>query len=97
MSDLTAFRETARTWLAENFPASLKGKPPPVPAGFGAKFDGDMKPVQAHGVWGAADGGVTFSALTPNMRGFERAGAITPPAKNMAAVLFFAVADAGRG
>ena len=43
MSDLTAFRETARTWLAENFPASLKGKPPPVPAGFGAKFDGDMK------------------------------------------------------
>lgn len=42
-TDLNAFRESVRTWLADNFPASLKGKPPSVPAGFGAKFSGDMK------------------------------------------------------
>ena len=43
MSDLNAFREEARAWLAENFPPSLKNRPPPVPAGYGGKFDGDME------------------------------------------------------
>ena len=46
---------------------------------------------------GAAGGGGGGAADAAGLRGFERAGAITPPAKNMAAVLFFAVADAGRG
>lgn len=41
--ELEKFREEARAWLAENFPASLKGKPPSNVAGFGAKFTGDMK------------------------------------------------------
>ena len=43
MADLNAFRKTARAWLAENFPPSLQSKPPTIPAGFGAKFDGDMR------------------------------------------------------
>lgn len=43
MSELNAFREEARAWLAENFPPSLKNRPPPVPAGYGGKFDGDME------------------------------------------------------
>lgn len=43
MSDLSAFREEARSWLQDNFPASLKNKPPSNVAGFGAKFDGDME------------------------------------------------------
>ena len=41
--ELDKFREEARAWLAENFPPSLKGKPPSNVAGFGAKFTGDMK------------------------------------------------------
>ncbi|MCB1694090.1 MAG: acyl-CoA dehydrogenase family protein [Pseudomonadales bacterium] len=41
--ELDRFREEARSWLEENFPASLKGKPPSNVAGFGAKFTGDMK------------------------------------------------------
>lgn len=43
MTNLEAFREQARQWLAENFPASLMGKPPEIPAGYGGKFDGDME------------------------------------------------------
>ena len=40
---LDKFREDARAWLSENFPPSLKNKPPSNVAGFGAKFEGDMK------------------------------------------------------
>ena len=43
MSDLSAFREETRTWLQENFPSSLKNRPPSNLAGHGAKFDGDME------------------------------------------------------
>ena len=43
MSDLSEFRQETRAWLQENFPSSLKNKPPSVPAGHGGKFAGDME------------------------------------------------------
>lgn len=43
MSDLTEFRDQIRAWLQENFPSSLKNKPPSVPAGHGGKFAGEME------------------------------------------------------
>ena len=40
---LDAFRNDARSWLADNFPPALKNQAPPGIAGFGAKFTGDWK------------------------------------------------------
>ena len=41
--DLDSFREEARSWLNEHFPAALANKNPPGIAGFGAKLTGDWK------------------------------------------------------
>jgi alkylation response protein AidB-like acyl-CoA dehydrogenase len=42
-TDLDAFRDEARQWLQDNFPASLKDNRPLGIAGFGAKFTGDAR------------------------------------------------------
>ncbi|MDP6375003.1 MAG: acyl-CoA dehydrogenase family protein [Kiritimatiellia bacterium] len=43
-----SFREEARRWLTENFPATLAHQRPPGIAGFGAKFRGDWKVWQSN-------------------------------------------------
>lgn len=83
-----AFREEVRAWLADNFPASLRNKPPSNKAGFGAKFTGDMKLWQERlgekgwsaPTWPATYGGGGLSqpqttVLTEEMRA---AGAFSP-------------------
>lgn len=86
--ELEAFRGEVKTWLAENFPASLKNKPPGNIAGFGAKFTGDMKTWQdrlgAKGwstpTWPAeyGGGGLTQAQAAILRKEMDAAGAFNP-------------------
>src|SRR5579871_6814557 len=46
-SDLDAFRKEARTWLEENFPASLRGAPDPTIE----QMEGGVKPTADADLW----------------------------------------------
>lgn len=86
--NLDTFREEARAWINDHFPAALKGQQPPGIAGFGAKFTGDWKVWQDHlgekgwstPTWPAeyGGGGLTTDEAAVLREEMSRAGAANP-------------------